>query len=300
MHLKNQFILVVITIFMVSFLDATDNLNYFTRDDEEKPCPRVMLTATSESDIKGQLTFYQDSDGDIWLAGIYQYGFQDPKNWVYDWTIRNGCGDILSNLTDYIDMEFVKDSGCNGYSSNDSKEDFNKRNGYLNYFNRRNGHNQPEKCEIGPWGTKPIIIQIDELTWDCNKKGLKYQKCDDKDIYKDQVINYDDDKLPKRLDDQGPPTGLYLIIDGETKSGKRANSQSVAAININDHDEGTPNPEPKPSPPPSPEPIPQPTPPPQPNPQPTPPPPTPTTLETTKVTITVTVTSTQPGHTKRG
>ncbi|CAG8837077.1 17921_t:CDS:1, partial [Racocetra persica] len=98
-----------------------------------------------------------------------------------------------------------------------------KKSGYLN---RRNGHHPPEKCEIGPWGTKPIVIQVDELTWNCDEKGFKYKTCNDKDIYKDQVINYDEEKLPQRLDDQGPETGLYLIIDGESKSGKRANSQS--------------------------------------------------------------------------
>ncbi|CAG8709338.1 6652_t:CDS:1, partial [Dentiscutata heterogama] len=203
------------------------------KDNESKTCPQAMLSATSECDIKGQMIFYQDVKGNTWLTGTYQYGFQDPNIWNYDWTIQNGCGEILFNLTSWLNMEFVKDSGCNGYSSDDSKKnDYKKRGGYLN--KRHKFGTFDEKCYIGPWGTKPWVIKVDKLTWDCEKEGIKYHTCDEKDIYDDKVADHDDE-IPNRLDDQGPKTGLYLIINGESKSGKRDNSQSVAEININDY-----------------------------------------------------------------
>ncbi|KAF0548126.1 hypothetical protein F8M41_026339 [Gigaspora margarita] len=278
---------------MVFFLEVTSD----SHQSEKKNCPRALLTATSECDIKGQMTFYQNVNGDTWLTGTYQYGFQDPNNWNYDWTIQNGCGEILFNLTSWLDMEFVKDSGCCGYSSDNSKKTDNKKKG--GYLNKRHKYTTfDEKCDIGPWGTKSWVIKVDELTWDCNQKGIKYKKCDKKDIYKDKVTDHDDEKLPNRLDDQGPTTGLYLIIDGENKSGKRDNSQSVTAININDYGE------PVSSPPPSHTPQ-SPQTPPLHTPQPPPTlPPTspqsqyPTTVEITKVTVTVTMTSKKPAFTR--
>ncbi|CAG8618438.1 15535_t:CDS:2 [Gigaspora margarita] len=121
-------------------------------------------------DIKGQMGFYQDSNGAVWLTGTYQYGFQDPKEWDYRYTIQNKCGEVLYNLTDSLYMEYVKDSGCNGYDDNKSKG-FRKR---RSLFNKRH----EDKCEIGPWGTKPWVVKVGDLTWDCGKEGFKYQDCD--------------------------------------------------------------------------------------------------------------------------
>ncbi|RIB05333.1 hypothetical protein C2G38_2219883 [Gigaspora rosea] len=217
------------------------------------------------------MTFYQNVNGDTWLTGTYQYGFQDPNNWNYDWTIQNGCGEILFNLTSWLDIEFVKDSGCYGYSDNSTKKDYKKRGGYLN--KRYKYATFDEKC-------------------------IKYKKCDKKDIYKDNVTDHDDEKLPNRLNDQGPTTGLYLIIDGENKSGKRDNSQSVVAININDYGEPVSSPPPshtpqQPQTPPLHTPQPPQTPPPT-----SPPSSNPTTVEITKVTVTVTMTAKRPASTR--
>ncbi|CAG8549061.1 36240_t:CDS:2 [Racocetra persica] len=109
------------------------------------------------------------------MTGTDQYGFQKPGTWDYCWTIQNSCGDILFNLTDWLYMEYAKDSGCDGYD--DSKSSY-----YRN-----------------------------ELTWDCDHyEGFKYKTCKGKDIYKDMVIDYSEEK---RLSDMGPESGLYVVID---------------------------------------------------------------------------------------
>ncbi|CAG8722797.1 36867_t:CDS:1, partial [Racocetra persica] len=184
-----------------------------------KTCPNALLSATFEIDIKGQMSFYQDLQGEVWLTGTYQSGFQKPGTWNYCWTIQNGCGDILFNLTDRLYMEYAKGSSCNGY--NDSRH-------------KRRGSYYKEQCEAGEWGTKPWIVKVSDLIWDCDDdKGFKYQTCKGKDIYKDMTINYTETKLPKRLSDQGPTSGLYLVIEGQSKWGKRESITSPAAINVN-------------------------------------------------------------------
>ncbi|KAF0558599.1 hypothetical protein F8M41_008520 [Gigaspora margarita] len=152
--------------------------------------------------------------------------FKTQKNGITVIPYRNKCGEVLFNLTDSLSMEYVKDSGCNGYDDGNSKS-YRKR---RNIFNKRH----EDKCEVGPWGTKPWAIKVGDLTWDCgDKDGFKYQDCDGKDIYKDMVVDYDHEKLPKRLSDQGPESGFYLVIDGQSKWGKRASITSPAAINVN-------------------------------------------------------------------
>ncbi|CAG8729557.1 3828_t:CDS:1, partial [Racocetra fulgida] len=178
----------------------------------------------SEVDIKGQMSFYQDQEGEVWLTGTYQYGFQKPGTWDYCWTIQNGCGDILFNLTDWLYMEYAKDSTCDGYD--DKSSYYRKRDGYLDKRHK-------DICEIGPWGSKPWVIRVSDLTWDCDHEGFKYKTCKGKDIYKDMVIDYSKEKLPKRLSDMGPESGLYLVIDGQSKWGKRQTITSPAAINVN-------------------------------------------------------------------
>ncbi|CAG8539383.1 4413_t:CDS:2 [Gigaspora rosea] len=149
-----------------------------------KICPAALLSATSGIDIKGQIGFYQDSNGSLWLTGTYQYGFQDPKEWDYRYTIQNKCSEILFNLTDSLCMEYAKDSGCNG--CNDKSKNYNKK---RSIFNKRH----EDKCEV-----------------DCgDKDGFKYQNCD------------------------GPASGFYLVIDGQSKWGKCASIKSPAAINVN-------------------------------------------------------------------
>ncbi|RIB17624.1 hypothetical protein C2G38_2037585 [Gigaspora rosea] len=96
------------TFFMLSFSVTLSNAH-------PKICPAALRSATSGMDIKGQMGFYQDSNGSLWLSGTYQYGFQDPKEWDYCYTIQNKCGDVLFNLTDSLCMEYAKDSGCDGY-----------------------------------------------------------------------------------------------------------------------------------------------------------------------------------------
>ncbi|CAG8468956.1 13184_t:CDS:2 [Dentiscutata erythropus] len=202
------------------------NPHYIKRDDvTPQTCPAAMLSATSECDIKGQMAFYQDNGGSIWLTGTYQYGFQNPKEWDYCYTIQNKCGKVLFNLTDWLGMEYAKESGCNGYDDDMSKRFTRRR----NILDKRND----DKCEIGHWGSKPWVIKVDDLTWDCGKKGFKYENCDGKDIYADMVVDYDKVKLPKRLSDQGPASGFYLVIEGSSKWGKRTTSLSPAAINVN-------------------------------------------------------------------
>ncbi|KAF0533975.1 hypothetical protein F8M41_010283 [Gigaspora margarita] len=125
-------------------------------------------------------------------------------------------------------MEYVKDSGCNGYD--DKSKNYRKK---RSIFNKRH----EDKCEIGPWGTKPWVVKVGDLTWNCgDKDGFKYQNCDGKDIYKDMVMDYDHEKLPKRLSGQGPASGFYLVIDGKSKWGKRDESQSAAPIDYDAQD----------------------------------------------------------------
>ncbi|RIB29162.1 hypothetical protein C2G38_2027967 [Gigaspora rosea] len=206
------------TLFMFSFSGTLSNAH-------PKICPATLLSATSGMDIKGQMGFYQDSNGSLWLTGAYQYGFQDPKEWDYCYTIQNKCGEILFNLTDSLCMEYAKDSGCDGYD--DKSKNYSKK---RSIFNKRH----EDKCEVGPWGTKPWVVKVGDLTWDCgDKDGFKYQNCDGKDIYKDMVEGYDSEKTPKRLANQGPASGFYLVIDGQSKWGKRASIKSPAAINVN-------------------------------------------------------------------
>ncbi|CAG8806284.1 17138_t:CDS:1, partial [Dentiscutata erythropus] len=38
-------------------------------------CPPYMLSATSMDQFTGQMTFYQDQSGSMWLTGLYQNGF---------------------------------------------------------------------------------------------------------------------------------------------------------------------------------------------------------------------------------
>ncbi|CAG8663606.1 14546_t:CDS:2 [Gigaspora margarita] len=80
------------------------------------------------------------------IIRTYQYGFQDPKEWDYCYTIQNKCGEVLFNLTDSLCMEYAKDSGCNGYD--DKSKNYSKK---RSIFNKRH----EDKCEVGPWGTKP-------------------------------------------------------------------------------------------------------------------------------------------------
>ncbi|CAG8805277.1 40057_t:CDS:2, partial [Gigaspora margarita] len=62
------------------------------------------------------------------------YGFQDPKEWDYCYTIQNKSGEVHS-----LCMEHVKDSGCDG-----------------------------------PWGTKSCAVKVGDLIWDCGgKDGFK-------------------------------------------------------------------------------------------------------------------------------
>ncbi|CAG8616061.1 5135_t:CDS:1 [Cetraspora pellucida] len=225
MHLKKLLFLTILTLFSVSFSEA--NFNNLNKRNKPKTCPNALLSATSEKDIKGQMSFYQDLQGEIWLTGTYQSGFQKPGTWDYCWTIQNSCGDILFNITDQLYMEYTKGSGCNGYDD-DSKTTSYKRNDV--YLNKRN----KEKCEAGAWGTKPWVVKMSNLTWDCgDDKGFKYQTCEGKDIYKDMVIDYTKEQIPNRLNNQGPTSGLYLVIDGQSKWGKRASITSPAAINVN-------------------------------------------------------------------
>ncbi|CAG8657131.1 13412_t:CDS:2 [Cetraspora pellucida] len=224
MYLNKLFPLAIWTILMVSFSEASFNLNDLNKRNK-KSCRNALLSATFEMDIKGQMSFYQDQEGDIWLTGTYQSGFQKPGSWDYCWTIQNGCGDIIYNVTEQLYMEYTKGYGCNGYD--DSKSSYKKRGGYLDAR-----HN--EKCEAGEWGTKPWVVKVSDLSWDCGEKdGFKYQTCKGKDIYKDMVVDYDKEKLPKRLSDQGRTSGLYLVIDGQSKWGKRTSITSPAAINVN-------------------------------------------------------------------
>ncbi|CAG8761057.1 35981_t:CDS:1, partial [Racocetra persica] len=109
-------------------------------------CRNALLSANFEMDIKGQMSLYQDQNGEVWLTGTYQYGFQKPGTWDYGWTIQNGCGDILYNLTDELAMEYAKDSTCDGYD--DSKSSYHRKRG--SYFDKRHKKHE-DKCEIGAW-----------------------------------------------------------------------------------------------------------------------------------------------------
>ncbi|CAG8498040.1 2409_t:CDS:2, partial [Scutellospora calospora] len=219
-----------LVLLVLAFIISFSKANYNNVKRNPKVCPSAMLSATSGMDIKGQMQFYQDSKGDVWLTGIYQYGFQDPKDWDYCWTIQNACGDIVFNLTSDLGIEFVKDSGCNGYDDDNSKSNSN----YSKRYNTFSKRNKKETCEIGPYGTKPWVIKLTDLSWDCNNCGFKYQTCSGKDIYKDMVPDYSKEKQPDRLRSQGKESGLYLVIDGQSKCGKRDDSSSAATINVND------------------------------------------------------------------
>ncbi|RIB30118.1 hypothetical protein C2G38_2027136 [Gigaspora rosea] len=159
------------------------------------------------------MSFYQDNHGHTWLTGTYQWGFNDPSSWCYDYTIRNGCDEIIFNLTDWLHMEYAEASGCNGYYDDHHKGSYKKKRNSGNSLISRH----EEKCSMDKWGTKPWVIKVTDLTWDCDHHGFKHKTCDGKDIYKDMTTtdHEDDEKKPKRLEDEGPETGLYLIITGE-------------------------------------------------------------------------------------
>ncbi|CAG8534087.1 3567_t:CDS:2 [Cetraspora pellucida] len=223
MFFKKLPLLVILTLFIVTLSEASFNLD---KRNKPKICRNALLSATFEMDLKGQMSFYQDQEGQVWLSGTYQSGFQKPGSWDYCWTLQNGCGEIIYNLTDQLNMEYTKGSGCNGYD--DSKSSYKRRGGYLDKRHHK------EECEAGEWGTKPWVVKVGDLTWDCGKDGgFKYQTCEGKDIYKDKVVDYTKQKLPKRLSDQGSTSGIYLVVDGQSKWGKRATINSPAAINVN-------------------------------------------------------------------
>ncbi|CAG8808158.1 18243_t:CDS:1, partial [Racocetra fulgida] len=76
MYLINFSLLVILILFVVPFSDA---YNEILKRKSSGYCPSALLSATSEVDIKGQMSFYQSPSGEVWLQGDYQWGFQDPK-----------------------------------------------------------------------------------------------------------------------------------------------------------------------------------------------------------------------------
>ncbi|CAG8649045.1 40526_t:CDS:1, partial [Gigaspora margarita] len=175
------------------------------------------------------MTLYQSSTGSVWITGTYQYGFFDPysTSWHYDWTIRNGCKEMLFNLTEYLHTEYACCSGCNGYEDTTCPPSSKRKRSSLRK------RNSESTCPMGPDGSKPWVIKIDDLKWDCDNEGFKYKTCD-KDLYKKELGGDDDKEKPKRKKDEGPSCGLYLVIEGSDKSGKRADMSAPAAINVND------------------------------------------------------------------
>ncbi|KAF0548435.1 hypothetical protein F8M41_025943 [Gigaspora margarita] len=128
-------------------------------------------------DIKGQMRFYQHSNR------------------------ANKCGEVLFDLTDSLCMEHVKNSGCDSY---DNSKSYRKR---RSIFNKK----YKDKCEVGPWGTKLLVVKIGYLAWDCGDKDrFKCQYCD----------------------------GVYLVIEGQSKWGKRAIIMLSATINIDSNQNG--------------------------------------------------------------
>ncbi|CAG8795258.1 11038_t:CDS:2 [Gigaspora margarita] len=217
-HFITFFTLFVLS-FSVSFSDANP-----------KTCKHVLLSATSDWDIKGQMGFYQDASGALWLTGTYQWGFHHPHDWDYCYTIRNKCGDLIYNLTDSLCMEYAWCSGCDGYYDYDKSSHCSWKSSKRSLFNKKR---HEEDC-VGPWGTKPWIVKVGDLSWDCDdKNGIKYYDCDGEDKYKKMMHHDHEDPPPKRLADQGYESGFYLIIEGQSKWGKRQSSLSPAAINVN-------------------------------------------------------------------
>ncbi|CAG8827791.1 8881_t:CDS:1, partial [Gigaspora margarita] len=111
-------LLIILIILIISFSEAFNSQDIFERNPDEsisKYCPSALLSASHNKVIKGQLSFYQDSKGAIWLTGAYQWGFQNPDEWHYNFTIQNGCQEIIYDLTEELQTEFAKNSGCDGY-----------------------------------------------------------------------------------------------------------------------------------------------------------------------------------------
>ncbi|CAG8583141.1 4537_t:CDS:2 [Gigaspora rosea] len=110
-------LLITLIILIVSLSEAFYSQDIFERNpDESKYCPSALLSASHNKTIKGQLSFYQDSKGAIWLTGVYQWGFQNPDEWHYSFTIQNGCQEVIYDLTEDLQTEFAKSSGCDGYN----------------------------------------------------------------------------------------------------------------------------------------------------------------------------------------
>ncbi|CAG8621629.1 14587_t:CDS:2 [Dentiscutata heterogama] len=212
--------LIALIVLMVSLSEAATYSNNFKRADI---CTNVFLSAVHNKDIKGDITFYQDSKGAVWITGTYQWGFQSPETWTYDWTIQNGCRNVIFNITPYLHTEYAMNSDCNGYPSDNKK---------LSYKNRGLLYKRIDKvdtCEIGGWGTKPWVVKVEGLTWDCNNEGFKHQTCD-QDFYQD---NFTCDNSPGRLSGQGSGTGTYLVINGESNSGSSSITSSAAIAIVN-------------------------------------------------------------------
>ncbi|CAG8739486.1 25705_t:CDS:2, partial [Racocetra persica] len=173
---------------------------YFKRN--PKTCAPVFISATHENSAIGQMTLYQDTDGNTWVQGAYQSGFHDEKDWSYVWTIKNACGDVIYNISDTIEIKYFKGTACDAAPGGP-------------VWRKRNGKSGDDCREhIGEWGVKNWITKITDLTWSCDGKGIKHQTCSGKDIYKDMV--------PK-----------YLLYGHDAKHDKR-NPGNPAPININD------------------------------------------------------------------
>ncbi|CAG8610839.1 23825_t:CDS:1, partial [Racocetra persica] len=190
---------------------------------EPVKCKPYLLTATHDKVIKGQMTFYQSSNGSIVVTGTYQYGFNNPCDWCYTWSIQNQCGEVVYNFTDLY-TEYATKSGCDGYPPDHKCK---KR---VSILMRGDKH---DKCYIGEWGTKPWVLRFNNLIWDCDHKGIKHKTCEGKKIYDEWDEKH---KVPKRLKDQGSPTGLFLVIKGYSKSGKRVYADDDVAP-VNDYED---------------------------------------------------------------
>ncbi|CAG8779287.1 20341_t:CDS:1 [Dentiscutata erythropus] len=238
MNLKIMINLLIALIILIASSEAMD----------EASCPYAFLTASHIQSVKGQLTLFQNPKGTIYVSGTYQYGFFDSKEWHYDWSIRNGCGDPIYNLTKILHPEYFGCSCCNGYkdqscckdskskrskkvrASLDTRDSLSKRKTITN--------GECISSDMGSDGTTPWVIKVDDLTYDCNNDGIKYKTCD-KDIYKEDKSKRGDEGddygiyIPKTLQDEGPETGLYLVIYGECKSLKRSPMVAPAPVNVN-------------------------------------------------------------------
>ncbi|CAG8764572.1 14282_t:CDS:1, partial [Dentiscutata heterogama] len=163
-------------------------------------CAPYMLTATSMDQFTGQMTFYQDQSGSMWLTGLYQNGFS--KGGYYSFSIMDGCNNYLYNLTDKLGLEPSQCDSCADKSSHSS------------YQRRMGRRNMGNNCDMG---FKPWVIKIHDLTWDCDGRGVYNQRCKKDDEKKDEK---------RALTDQGPQSGLFLQIDTSSGSGS-------APINVN-------------------------------------------------------------------